>query len=138
MSLTSIDSQIRSVQSSIDGLSSQVIRKQEEVRQLERAIAEISGLQGDYEESRKYWQDIDLTAKTWNGKLADEFDSFRNGEMLASFRDVSHDEVQRVLDALEQAKGMLVAEIDTCQMQMASKQSSLDRLRMDRKKELQS
>lgn len=138
MSLTSIDSQIRSVQSSIDGLSSQVIRKQEEVRQLERAIAEISGLQGDYEESRKYWQDIDLTAKTWNGKLADEFDSFRNGEMLASFRDVSHDEVQRVLDALEQAKGMLVAEIDTCQMQMASKQSSLDRLRMDRKKEFQS
>ncbi len=138
MSLASIDSQIRSMNSSINGLRGQVLQKQEEVRRLERAISEISGLQGDYEESRKYWKDIDLTAQTWKGELADKFDAFRNGELSASFKDVSQDEVQRVLDALEQAKGMLVAEIDSCQMQMATKQSSLDRLRADRKKELQS
>ncbi|MFP7170720.1 DUF5082 family protein [Terribacillus halophilus] len=138
MSLASIDSQIRSLQTSINGLSSQVALKQGEIRELERAISEISSLQGDYEESRKHWQDIDLTAKTWKGELADEFEAFRNGELAASFRDVSHGEVQRVLDALEQAKGMLVAEIDACQMQMAAKQSALERLRADRKKELQS
>lgn len=138
MSLASIDNQIRNTQNSIDGLSSQVTLKQEEVRKLERAITEISNLQGDYEESRKYWHDIDLTAQTWKGELADKFDAFRNGELSASFKDVSQDEVQRVLEALEQAKGMLVAEIDSCQMQMATKESSLDRLRADRKKELQS
>lgn len=69
MSLTSIDSQIRSMQTSINGLSSQVALKQGEIRELERAISEISSLQGDYEESRKHWQDIDLTAKTWKGSL---------------------------------------------------------------------
>ncbi|MFP7476923.1 DUF5082 family protein [Terribacillus saccharophilus] len=138
MSLASIDSQIRSMNSSINGLRGQVLQKQEEVQRLERAITEISGLQGDYEESRKYWHDIDLTAQTWKGELADKFDAFRNGELSASFKDVAQNEVQRVLEALEQAKGMLVAEIDSCQMQMATKQNSLERLRADRKKELQS
>ncbi|MFS0559474.1 DUF5082 family protein [Terribacillus sp. 179-K 1B1 HS] len=138
MSLATIDSQIRNMQNSINGLGSQVTLKQEEVSELERAITEISSLQGDYEESRKYWQDIDLTPSTWKGELADKFDAFRNGELSASFKDVAQNEVQRVLEALEQAKSMLVAEIDSCQMQMAAKQSSLDRLHADRKKELQS
>jgi chromosome segregation ATPase len=138
VSLASIDSQISSMVDSIAGLRAQVSQKQDEIERLERVIVEIENLQGDYEDSRKCWQDIQLTAKTWKGELADKFDAFRDGELMASFRDVSRNEVQRVLEALERAKGMLVAEIDSCQMQIATKQSSLDRLRADRKKELQS
>ncbi|MFP7492920.1 DUF5082 family protein [Terribacillus saccharophilus] len=137
-SIDSLNNQIDNMRDSINGLSSQVNLKQEELTQLERAITEISGLQGDYEESRKHWHDIDLTAKTWKGELADKFDGFRNGELSTSFTKVSQNEVERVLDALEQAKSMVVAEIDTCQMQIAAKESSMERLQKDRDKELQS
>jgi chromosome segregation ATPase len=136
MSLASINSQIRNTQQSINSLHTQVGLKQDEIDRLNRAITEIEGLQGDYEESRRHWQDVQLSASTWRGELADKFEAFRDGELAASFRDVSETEVERVLDELQQAKSLLVAEVDNCQMQIAYKQSSLDRLHADKKQEM--
>jgi chromosome segregation ATPase len=138
MSLASINSQIRNTQQSINSLHTQVGLKQDEIDRLNRAIAEIEGLQGDYEESRRHWQDVQLSANTWRGELADKFEAFRDGELAASFRDVSETEVERVLDELQQAKSLLVAEVDNCQMQIAYKQISLDRLQVDKRQEMQS
>jgi chromosome segregation ATPase len=138
MSLASINSQIRNTERSISNLHTQVGLKQDEIDRLNRAIAEIEGLQGDYGESRRHWQDVQLSASTWRGELADKFEAFRDGELAASFRDVSETEVERVLDELQQAKSLLVAEVDNCQMQIAYKQISLDRLQVDKRQEMQS
>jgi chromosome segregation ATPase len=138
MSLAAINSQIRNTEHAISNLHTQVGLKQDEIDRLNRAIAEIESLQGDYEESRRHWQDVQLSAGTWKGELADKFEAFRDGELAASFRDVSEAEVERVLDELQQAKSLLVAEVDNCQMQIAYKQSSLDRLHADKRQEMQS
>jgi|GEM_PF-2026122 len=127
MSLHSINAQIRSVQNSIYHLNGQLEAKKEELRRLRQAQSDLSECKNDFQKNERLCTQPNLTPKTWNGYLADNYDSFRERDLLASYKDIYHSQLASVLSDISSKMGEingtieeLKTSIQSCEQRLSS------------------
>ncbi|WP_249872407.1 hypothetical protein [Oceanobacillus saliphilus] len=136
MSLYAINLQISSIQQSIDVLNYRRIQKREALARLEKILSEVSRFKGDYDQNRKLWRFPELASNTWNGKRATDFQSFRDGEVRASYQSITDRQLERRMSMLENEIEKTKQEIGDIGSQLTSQKTRLSHLQARRREEL--
>ncbi len=87
-------------------------KKQLEVQRLKACKAALSGKQSEFQANQRKCLEPHLTAMTWHGNLADQFDNIREGGIEASYLEIVGSQFNAVFTAIDNKIASLEAEIE--------------------------
>ncbi|MGE6259914.1 YwqH-like family protein [Heyndrickxia sporothermodurans] len=88
--------------SALSLLSERLRRKQEQLDRLQRCQRELTDCQREFFANERFCLSPELSAKTWHGRLAKEFDSIRQYGILIHFKDIENQQMIKTLSTLSQ------------------------------------
>ncbi len=137
MGVTStLGQQIYHLQSSVQTMHSLLGKKEADLRRLKTARSKLLGDQEELHRRVNTIQKPELPSNSWRGELAKTFQSFRQGELLSSYKEIGTTQFNNVLDRLEQKIITIEQSITNIQGQIASISSSISALKERRREEL--
>ncbi|MEW9677684.1 DUF5082 family protein [Lentibacillus sp. L22] len=114
---------IASVQGAISGLRLQLEAKREELERLNRALSELSDCQNDFHTKKPLCLKPELTATTWFGEWADDFDSIRENELQESYVEISDEQLDDAISKLEAKIQEIKLEIQSLEASIAAQRT---------------
>lgn len=88
-------------------------QKEEELRQLQIALASLEGYQEELISSQQLITQPELTRDTWAGRRANEFDQIRHDRMLTQYKSISHEQMENVISEIEAGIQSIQAELSS-------------------------
>lgn len=131
-----VDSQISSVQWTINSLNVQLQNKQENLARLKHALSQLLNSEGEFHYNRSICLEPSLSKKTWNGNMANEFDLFKQRELQGSYQTIKEVDLQTVISRVEAEIEKIKQEIFSLESSRVSQQSRLNDLYSQRRREL--
>lgn len=115
--------------SSIAGLMALLQLKREQLNRLNVCQGKLYRSQSSFTENEYLCLEPNLTAVTWAGSLAEEFDSIRHTEILTNYREVESVQFNHVFMVLNDTIRRIELEIILIQQQIAALQEAERRSR---------
>ncbi|MCU9613235.1 DUF5082 domain-containing protein [Caldibacillus lycopersici] len=137
MSLASINAQIRSTKNTIYYLNGQLDLRQEELRRLQQAQSKLNDYKSEFQHNEHFILEPKLTAKTWHGQLATDYDSFREGDLLSSYKNIYQTQLGSVLSEISSEIRALQNKIEQLEASIESNERRLSDLYEARRRELE-
>lgn len=131
-----LNTRIATLENSIYSMNMQIERKREELERLKRTQSQLVDYQNDFHQQRNIWNKPELSKATWQGQLANDFQSFRNNELHASYEMISDKQFNDAMTRLENEISTIQQSIGDLQANISTQQSSLGDLREQKRKEL--
>jgi len=132
-----IDSQISTVQWTINSLNVRLQEKQENLTRLKQALSRLLNCEGEFHYNRGVCLDPSLSKKTWNGSMANDFDVFKQRELQGSYHTIKDRDLQTVISKVEAEIVKIKQEIFSLESSQASQRSRMNDLYSQRRRELQ-
>lgn len=76
--------------------------KQNDLERLRDCKRELKAYQQEFREYERFCVSPDLSAKTWQGKLAQAFDELRNDGILVSYQNLENTQLNHIITLLSQ------------------------------------
>lgn len=134
--ISTIGQQIYHLQSSVQTMHSLLGQKEADLRRLKSARSKLLSDQEELHRRANTIQKPELPSNPWRGELAKVFQSFRQGELLSSYKEIGTIQLNNVLDRLEQEIITIEQSITNIERQIASTNSSISALKERRREEL--
>lgn len=115
--------------SSIAGLIALLRLKREQLNRLIVCQGKLNRSQSDFMESEYLCLEPKLTAVTWAGSLAEDFESIRHTEILTDYREIENVQFNHVFMVLNDTIRRIELEITLIQQQIAALQETERRSR---------
>lgn len=106
-------------------LLSQLSEKQEQLSRLKICESELQNLQGEFRQNQKLVKEPQLTSATWEGNLADTFESIRK-EADTSYKGISDTQLNGVLKDIADKILSLIQEIQLLESQIAAERARME------------
>ncbi|PLR92657.1 YwqH-like family protein [Bacillus sp. T33-2] len=94
--------------------------KKEQLRRLQHCQGELQGSQQEFNYYKRLVADPQLSAATWKGMRASEFDQIRNGPMMGSYEDIIGPQFSAALGALSTKIIQIEGEIQSIRQVIAN------------------
>ncbi|MFC0190211.1 DUF5082 family protein [Fictibacillus aquaticus] len=107
-------------------------KKQEHLIRLNNCQSELAECQSDFQRNQHLCTKPELSAMTWEGVLAKQFDNLRENGILSAYEEIQGSQFQTVFSAIDTKKSQLHEEIRSIQesisaLQLAELQNSDNR-----------
>ncbi|MFJ8071273.1 DUF5082 family protein [Peribacillus sp. NPDC096447] len=99
--------------------SSMIAKKEEEIRRLQEAKGKLAGCQDELAQYRNLFFEPELTADSWNGQLAKDFETERQ-TLQATYQELKDEQFQDSLNAIDSKISQMQAEIAQLRSMFAS------------------
>lgn len=100
-------------------LTSQLHEKREQIVRLRNSHSSLNALQSEFLQHQTSVTAPDLTPTTWQGTLANAFTEIRE-DMLLSYKDLSHNQMDTVISTIEDKIASLRTEIQSLETSIAN------------------
>lgn len=90
---------------------------------LNQALSELSDCQNDFHEKKPFCLKPELTATTWFGEWADDFDSVRESELQESYVEISDEQLDDAISKLEAKIQEIKLEIQSLEASIAAQRT---------------
>lgn len=128
MSLYFVNLQIQELERLVDVTKLRIDQKKEEIERLVQAKSELLDYQGEFQTNEFRLKEPELTTTTWHGKLASAFDSFRESDLISSYREIYQTQLNEVLSDIDEKINQLKQEISRLEDNLNSYRRQLDGL----------
>lgn len=95
--LDSTNAQLTVIEQQIGTVKLKLEKKREDLRRMKLAQEQLIGVRNDYNSKKDICLEPDFTIKTFYGRNANEFNSFRENELKASFVSISNNKTMDVI-----------------------------------------
>ncbi|KKB71528.1 DUF5082 domain-containing protein [Bacillus glycinifermentans] len=107
--------------------------KKEELVQLKNCETELKGVREEFNDSKSSIKKPGLSAKTWQGSLADSFKDVRN-DMKSAYDDICGKQFDDLFEKLNEGIKSLNSEIDSLGKDISSLHTKIEKLEKEAKK----
>ncbi|MEH6974905.1 YwqH-like family protein [Bacillus sp. JJ675] len=107
--------------------------KKEELVQLKNCETELKGVREEFNDSKSSIKKPGLSAKTWQGSLADSFKDVRN-DMKSAYDDICGKQFDDLFEKLNEGIKSLNSEIDSLGKDISSLHKKIEKLEKEAKK----
>lgn len=133
MTVEIITGQIASLNGSILSLQRSQDEKQEQLQRLRMAKGELDAAIDELAAIHNESMQPELTADSWAGTTANEFDQLRTAEIKEPFQEIVNDQCPAIERAIEEKISQLESEIATLGSQVSYQQSRLSHLQSEKR-----
>lgn len=131
-----LNSQISSVQWTINSVNARLQQKQEELARLKKAMLQLLDCSDEFLHNKGVCLDPSLSKNTWSGNMANDFKTFKQNELQDSYLSIEEKELQTVISEVETKIAQIKQEILSLENNLSSEQERLNSLREQKRKEL--
>lgn len=111
-------------QTTIDMIGAALTSKRRDLERLRQALIKLKSNESDFISNRPLTEKPELTARTWYGKHANEFEDIRSNEVIPKYEDLYKKQLAKAITDVEAAIAKLEAEIRSLEAKLASAKSS--------------
>ncbi|WP_332651310.1 YwqH-like family protein [Lysinibacillus sp. 54212] len=94
-------------------------KKQSDLQRLQTCNGQLTSKQGEFFNNAYLMTEPELTATTWQGQLASQFDNIRIGGILASFEEIQGSQFNQVFSVLSSKMAEIAMEIESIKQTIA-------------------
>lgn len=131
-----LDSQISGVQWTINVINAQLQQKQEDLTRLKKALSQLLDCSDEFRCNKGVCLDPSLSKKTWSGRMANDFEGFKQKELQGSYQSIEQRDLQTVISRVESEIEQIKQEILSLENDRSSQQARLHDLYDQRRREL--
>lgn len=124
-----VSQQINNLQSFIRTMQAELAQKEMDLRRLKNAQSNLIWDQGEFHRRVNIIQNPELPSNPWRGELAEKFQSFRQVDILSSYKEIAATQLDNALTRLEQEIRALEQSIRYLQGQIAAANASISNLK---------
>jgi septal ring factor EnvC (AmiA/AmiB activator) len=106
-------------------LTSQLHEKREQIVRLRNSHSTLNALQGEFLQHQSSVTALDLTPTTWQGTLANAFTEIRE-DMLLSYKDLSHNQMDTAISTIEDKIASLRTEIQSLETSISNERARIE------------